>query len=107
MFRKKKEKQLDSRTASHLLENVFDSVQMDPSSIPFETMVSAEARRRDRFRVYKFLLVIAVILLCFIPLLLISPNFTLLFNSLYFAFVASVIFLNSSSIFIFLSSFSI
>lgn len=65
---------LDTQTANQLLNNVFNTCDMDPSSIPVEVLESWGNYKKPSFSLGRFLAYIFTILLVLLPLMFIHPT---------------------------------
>lgn len=68
--------ELDPNVAGQMLQNVFDVCDVEANSVPLEVLESYARYRKERFTLQKTLLIAIMILFCMLPLLFISPRFT-------------------------------
>ena len=74
---KEPELALDMEVASKILENVFEESEVEPNTIPLEVLTSYSSYRKERFALQRTILIIIMALFLLLPLLFISPTFTL------------------------------
>lgn len=75
--KKSKEPELDIEVASQMLENIFAACEVEPNTIPLSVLASYSSYRRERFLLQKIVLAVIILLFCMVPLLFISPKFTI------------------------------
>lgn len=73
-FKKDNGPVLDEKTASQMLENIFDACEVEPNSVPLSVLTSYSNYRRERFLLQRLLLVIIMLFFCLVPLLFITPD---------------------------------
>ena len=66
---------MDALSASRMLEDIFESCDVEPNSVPMEALSSYSDYRKERFFLQKAVLVIAIILFLMLPLLFIPPKY--------------------------------
>lgn len=76
-FKKPTGPELDEKTASQMLENIFDACEVEPNSVPLSVLTSYSNYRRERFLLQRALLVIIMLFFCLVPLLFITPDIQL------------------------------
>lgn len=74
---KEPELALDMDIASQILENVFEKSEVEPNTIPLEVLTSYSSYRKERFALQRTILIVIMVLFLLLPLLFISPSFTL------------------------------
>lgn len=75
-FKKTPEIVLDEKTASKILEQVFEKNKVEPNSIPLEVLTSYSSYRKERFALQRTVLVIMMVMFLMLPFLFIAPSFT-------------------------------
>lgn len=76
-LKKTKVPELDEKTASQMLENIFNACEVEPNTVPLPVLTSYSNYRRERFLLQKVLLVIILLFFCLVPLLFIAPDMKL------------------------------
>lgn len=76
-YKKEPEPILDMEIASKILENVFKKADVEPNTIPLEVLTSYSSYRKERFALQRTVLIAIMVLFLLLPLLFISPSFTL------------------------------
>lgn len=76
-FKKPKGPELDEKTASQMLGNIFDACEVEPNSVPLTVLTSYSNYRRERFLLQRILLVVILLFFCLTPLLFIPPDIQL------------------------------
>ncbi|MGC4020351.1 MAG: hypothetical protein QM793_14755 [Muricomes sp.] len=76
-FKKTEEPVLDEKTATQMLENIFDACEMEPNSVPLSVLTSYSNYRRERFLLQRLLLIVIMLCFCLVPLLFLTPDITL------------------------------
>lgn len=69
--------ELDEKTASQMLENIFDACEVEPNSVPLSVLTSYSNYRRERFLLQRILLVFIMLFFLLLPLLFIAPDIQL------------------------------
>ncbi len=72
---KKETPQLDPKTASLVLQNVFDSCDAEPNTIPLEVFSTYENYKKHRYSIQIFLSLAALLLFFLLPFKFILPDF--------------------------------
>lgn len=68
--------ELDVSQIDEILKNVYDACDTAPSTIPIESLISYTDYRKERHLSVKILTAVAIILFLLLPMLFISPDFT-------------------------------
>lgn len=76
-LKKPKGPELDEKTASQMLANIFDACEVEPNSIPLTVLTSYSNYRRERFLLQRIVLIIIMLFFCLVPLLFIAPDIQL------------------------------
>jgi len=76
-LREPKLPELDINVADQILQNTFEICNVEPNSVPLETLVSYARYRSERFSLQKLSVIVIMILFCMLPLFFIAPDFTL------------------------------
>ncbi|MCI9135779.1 MAG: hypothetical protein HFI31_16600 [Lachnospiraceae bacterium] len=76
-IKKQKKPQLDSETASKILELAFEANQREPNTIPLDVLTAYSNYRRERFTLQRTILVVMMTLFLLLPFLFIPASFTL------------------------------
>lgn len=69
--------ELSPNAADQMLQNIFDSCDVKPNSVPLEALMSYSNYRKDRFTLQKVLLIITLVVFCLLPALFIAPKYTI------------------------------
>lgn len=76
-LKKPKGPELDEKTASQMLANIFDACEVEPNSIPLTVLTSYSNYRKERFLLQRIILIIIMLFFCLVPLLFIAPDIQL------------------------------
>lgn len=76
-FKSPKGPELDEKTASQMLENIFDACEVEPNSVPLSVLTSYSNYRRERFLLQRILLVFIMLFFLLVPLLFVTPDIKL------------------------------
>ena len=81
-FKKSKEPkpELDLDQACKILEQVFETNNIEPNSIPLEVLTAYSNYRKERFSLQRLILVIILVLFLMLPFLFIPSNFDIALN---------------------------
>lgn len=72
---------LDKLEAAKILENIFEECEKEPNSVPMEELESYSNYRKESFQIQMIILIGALICFIFLPLMFVSPNFDVTFNT--------------------------
>lgn len=67
----------DIETASQMLSNIFDELDLQPSSVSLEVMSSYSSYRRERYTLQKIILIVVLAAFLLVPLFFIGPKISI------------------------------
>ena len=67
---------LDALDATRLLEDIFNEAEVEPNTVPIDALAAYSGYKKERFAPQKIILIAAIVILLLLPLLFISPKYT-------------------------------
>ncbi len=66
---------LDAADATRMLDSIFEESGVEPNTVPMEALTAYSGVRRERKRLQRTLIAIAVVIVLLLPLLFVAPEF--------------------------------
>ncbi len=71
-----KDPKLDAAAATRMLEDIFDQANVEHNTVPIEALSAYSGYKKERFKPRKTLLAIAIVLVALLPVLFVSPDYS-------------------------------